>query len=117
MLSIRQKQIAALGESTLAKFHNRLCDLLAAEIPEFAEIPRPDALEFVADAVSQGLQCGLELEATLASFVIAAALLGPDFLEQHPAAAEVLLSPATHELEKAAWLDAFVAAQFPSHPR
>ena len=113
MLSIRQNQIDSLGESSLTKFCSRLCDALNREIPEFNEIPRPDAFEFVKDSVVLGGQCELELEFTLTSFVIASALLGPDFLEQHPQAADVLLSDELHEIEKADWLDTFVANQFP----
>ena len=109
MLSIRPAQIDKLAN---ARFAARLTDFLRAQFPAAREVEVPTLRRAVGAQIERAQRYGLVEERHVASYVLAAWLLGEEFDRDMPAAKETLNNGARTGADKAKWLDEWTLRLF-----
>jgi len=105
MFVLKPEQLTVLGERSFAQ---RFREVLVEAYPARAGRIPPSELEAqILKQARNAEEYGLLSEQPVATFVMTAWLLGPDFDEKIPAVQEQLSSNRLTENEKAEWLERF----------
>ena len=103
---IRSAQLSALGKQSELDFVNRLVELLREQFPDSLDIPKPELRSEITRQIEKARSYNLSTEQQIATYVVAAYLLGKTFDKQFPAAREILPSNFYTPDAKVEWLDA-----------
>jgi hypothetical protein len=99
MLTLAPHQLSAIGE---ARFQQRLGDLLLESVPDSRRVvDTPEGCQALREQCAKARRYGMGAELDVASYVIAAWLLGLDFDTRFPAMAEVLANDQMTPSQKA----------------
>ncbi len=107
MLIISEKQLRALEQAGADGFHARLCDFICVEYN--VEAARRPALEVgIATAIKDGHAFGLRSEKAMATYGVAAFLVGLQ-IKDDPKVCATLSSGSLAEASKVEWLNEWLA--------
>lgn len=93
------------------RFIAKLARVLREAVPDLASEPEPGFSSQVRLLVEEARSYGLKAEQTIGAYAITAGLLGLNFVDEHPAARDILNSHET-EFRKAELLEAFTIQLF-----
>jgi len=102
-LIIRNKQMDVLADDLEKRFHTRLIDYLKKHFPAAGQAPPASMRATVKEQIAKARSYRLTTERQIATYVIAAWLMGPDFDTKFTAIREILTSSKTAE-QKSKWL-------------
>ena len=88
------------------RFIRKLARVVREAVPDLAGEPEPDFTAQIRLLVEEARSYGLRAEQTIGAYAITAGLLGLNFVDEHPAAKEILTGHET-EFKKADLLEAF----------
>ena len=108
---LRKTQVAFLDQQQSSSFERRLIAFLQQEFEGAAREPAAALQPELAVQISNARKYDLLTEQSIASYVVTAWLLGPDFDVAFPAANEVLTAQIPGEM-KAAFLEAWTTELF-----
>lgn len=111
MLKITPETFAAMERPAERAFVEKLAHVLRNAVPALAGEPQEPFVAQVRLLIERARNHGLESEQGIGSFAVTAGLLGVDFVDQFPAAREILASGADQE-RKAEQLEEFTVALF-----
>ena len=107
MFKISEKQLLALKQAGADGFHERLCDFIVTEYN--VEAARRPALEVgITDAIKDGHAFGLRTEKAVATYGVAAFLVGLQ-IKDDPKVCATLSSTSLSEAHKVEWLTEWLA--------
>ena len=112
---IRSQQIHKLERYLQAQYENRLVRFLYDEFPEAGAEPEEDLRTEVGRQIARAREYGLETEQQIASYLVAAWLLGSDFDLEFEGANEILSclasTPEVSAQQLAKSVDAYFAKE------
>lgn len=103
-LRLRPEQLSALSSQVDAGFTQRMASFLRTEFQDASASCSDELDRFVRQAILRAKSFGLLAEDHVATYVITAWLLGPDFVEAYPPAASMLKNASCSPNTKAEWL-------------
>lgn len=112
MLQITPEQWPGIAADGRRAFVIRVAAFLRANVPGMAGEPDRTLHPQVEAQIVRAFGYGLESEQAVATYVVTAAWLGPEFDTRFPAAAAVLNARDMDEGRKADWLDAWTIELF-----
>ena len=111
MLTIGPETFAAARREEEESYIGRLIAVLRETVPDLAAEPPAQMDAQVRLQIEAARSHGLQSEQAVAAYVMTAAQLGPDFVDQFPAIQQILLDDAT-DAKKADNLERFTVALF-----
>lgn len=109
---IRPEQLKALARPVEENLEERLSRFVQERVPGLDSMSEPELRRAVGEQIDKARGYGMETESDLALYVATAAMLGPNFDVEFPAATEILNSPVLPASMKTDWLVEWTEAIF-----
>ncbi|MEO1220831.1 MAG: hypothetical protein AAFY42_05700 [Pseudomonadota bacterium] len=111
MQEINPALFSAFANDQERAFAYKLADVVKQAVPDLASQPDDAFLAQIRLLIEEARSYGLFAERTIGVFAITAGLLGLNFVEDHPAAKDILTSHDS-EFDKASMLEEFTVQLF-----